>query len=241
MIGRLLNSQGIYNLLSGLTGTLTTGISSANLGLVHVTGVTTRRAGVVTGLLLIAVAFLPRIATLIILVPPAVAGAILLYTAAYMMVSGAELIMSRMLNTRRRATVGFSLVAGFAVFIVPELTTGLPRELEPMLGSGLIVGVVVAITLNLLFRIGISRRCQVLLTEPRPGPQATRFLEECGADWGARREVITRASVGIGEALETLHAAGGIDGPYSATPVWLPRSSVGARPDAPASCFTESL
>ncbi|WP_295608704.1 solute carrier family 23 protein, partial [uncultured Lamprocystis sp.] len=54
MIGRLLNGMGLCTIVSGLVGTLSTGISSANLGLAHMTGVAARRAGTMTGLLLIA-------------------------------------------------------------------------------------------------------------------------------------------------------------------------------------------
>lgn len=46
MIGRLLNGLGICNILNGLSGTLSGGFSSANLGLVHMSGVAARRVGV---------------------------------------------------------------------------------------------------------------------------------------------------------------------------------------------------
>jgi len=213
MIGRLLNGMGLCTIVSGLVGTLSAGISSANLGLAHMTGVAARRAGTMTGLLLIALACLPQIATFFILLPPAVVGAILIYTAGYVMVSGAQLIMSRMLNSRRQAVVGLGLAAGTAVFMVPGLTASVSPELEPILGSGLVVGTMVAIGLNLLFRIGVSRCGEVLLDQARPGPQATRFLEDCGADWGARPEVIARAGTAVGEALETLNQARSLTGP----------------------------
>jgi xanthine permease XanP len=205
--------MGLCNIVSGLTCTLTTGISSANLGLAHMTGVAARRAGMVAGLLLIAISCLPQITTFIILLPSAVVGAILIYTAGYMMVSGAELIMSRMLNSRRQAVVGLGLAAGSAVFMVPELPALLPLELKPIFGSGLVVGVIVASVLNLLFRIGVSRSGVVILDQPQPGPQASRFLDDRGADWGARPEVIARAGMTVGEALEALHAAGVLAGP----------------------------
>jgi xanthine/uracil permease len=215
MIGRLLNAQGIYNILSGLTGTLPISDSSANLGLAHVTGVTARKVGIASGLLLMAVAFLPKTVTFLILLPRAVVGAILIYTASYMIISGTELIMSRLLNSRRRATVGLGLTAGLAVFIVPGLTASIPHDLQPILGSGLVVGVVVAITLNLLFRIGVSIRANLLLDGKHPGTQAIRFLVDCGADWGARRDVIDRAGMAVGEALEALHEARVMEGPVN--------------------------
>ena len=212
MLGRLLSGIGICISLSGLAGTLTTGCSSANLGLAHATGVAARRVAVATGLLLIVAAFLPRLAMFIIKLPAAVVGAIMVYTATYMMVAGAELVVVRLLNGRRRATVGFGLAAGMAVMLVPELTAAVPLDLKPLLGSGLIVGVSMAMVLNLVFRIGVSKSGALQLGGTNPAEQAARFLENCGADWGARRDVITRAGLVAGEALEALTAAGLIKG-----------------------------
>jgi xanthine/uracil permease len=213
MIGRLLNGLGLCLLLNGLTGTVSSAVSSVNLGLAHITGVAARRAGVVAGFLLMILAFLPEITAAMILMPKPVIGAILIYTASYMMVSGAELILSRLLNARRRAIVGLSLVVGMAVFMVPELTVTLPMAIKPILGSGLMIGVCCAMLLNLLFLIGISREDELLLSRSNQAAEATRFLEERGAYWGARREVILRAGLAVGEALEALEQADLMTGP----------------------------
>ena len=213
MISRLLNGLSLCHLLSGLTGTPTVAVSSVNLGMVHATGVAARRAGVAAGLIMMALAFLPAITTFIILLPKPVIGALLLYTAAYMMVSGAELVLSRLLNARRRATVGLGLVAGAAVFMVPALTEAVPLALKPILGSGLVVGVCCAILLNLIFRIGIAKEVACRLDGPRPAEQARRLLEDGGADWGARREVILRAILVIDEALAILRQEEVMAGP----------------------------
>jgi len=220
MIGRLLNGVGIGICLSGLIGTLMAGSSSTNLGIAHATGVSARRVGVVAGIMLIVVAFLPQFATLIILLPAAVVGAIMIYTAAYMMVAGVELILSRLLNGRRRTTVGLNIAAGMAVMLVPELTLAAPPELKPILGSGLIVGVTLAIILNLIFRIGMSQSSKLILDEPNVARQAARFLEDCGATWGARRDVIASAGIAAGEALETLFEARLIKAPPLLTAVF---------------------
>jgi xanthine/uracil permease len=212
-IGRMLHAQGLSRMLSGLAGVLGTGVSAANMGLAHATGIASRRVGVAAGLLLIACAFLPQLTTFIVLLPSAVVGAILLYTAAYLMVMGSELILSRLLDARRRATVGLSLVAGTAVFMVPELTSSVPQALDPLLGSGLMVGIVCAISLNQLFRIGLGREGSIQLDEDSAALQATRFLEEQGAVWGARRDVITRAGSTVTEAMEALSEAGVLEGP----------------------------
>ncbi len=208
MIGRFLNCMGICISLCGLGGTLATGCSSANLGLAHATGVASRRVGITTGILLIVIAFFPQIAMFIVVLPAAVVGAIMIYAAAYMMVAGAELILSRLLNSRRRAAVGFGLAAGTAVMLVPELTASVPVGIKPLLGSGLIVGVVTSAALNLVFRIGISQGNTLTLDGTNPSEQAARFLENCGEAWGARRDVVTRAGLAVGQALETLQETG---------------------------------
>ena len=60
-----------------------------------------------------------------------------------------------------------------------------------------------ALTLNLLFRIGISKRALLVL---RTGPDATenvsRFTEDEGGKWGARSDVIYRVTAALTEFME---------------------------------------
>jgi xanthine/uracil permease len=213
MLSRLLSANSIGVILNGLTGTPAIGTSSANIGLAHATGIAARRVGTVTGILLIALAFLPQVASFIIQIPQPVVGAIIVYTAGYMMVSGMELILSRLLNSRRMFMVGVSITVGASIMLVPDLTLELPQDLKPVLGSGLMLGAITAIGLTVFFRIGISKRAEVELAGAHSGQAATNFLEDCGASWGARRDVVARAGVAIGEALEALYGNELVDGP----------------------------
>ena len=215
MISRLVGANSLGVILNGLTGTPAIGTSSANIGLAHATGVTARRVGTVTGILLVVLAFLPQVAAFIILIPQPVVGAIIVYTAGYMMVSGMELILSRLLNSRRMFMVGVSITAGASIMLVPELTLELPEHLKPVFGSGLMLGAITAIGLTVFFRIGISRHGEVELAGAHSGQTATNFLEDCGASWGARRDVVARAGVAIGEALEALYGAEVVNGPVT--------------------------
>ena len=213
MISRLVGGLSLGMLLNGLTGTPSIGTSSANIGLAHVTGVAARRVGTVAGLFLLGIAFLPQIAAFVIQIPQPVVGAIIVYTAGYMMVAGMELILSRLLNSRRLFMVGMSLTTGASILLIPELTAELPADLRPVLGSGLMLGALTAIGLTAFFRIGISRRGEIMLDGLHSLQDATDFLEERGADWGARRDVVSRAATTVGEAVETLYGGGLVDGP----------------------------
>ena len=215
MVGRLVSCHGIAVMLNGLTGTMPTGTSSANLGLIAVTGVAARRVGTVAGLLLMAFACLPQVAAFMILMPVPVVGAIIVYTAGFMLVVGMDLILSRMLNSRRIFMVGLSITVGAALLLMPELRAAVPPDLAPILGSPLLMGVGAAIALNLLFRIGISQTATITLSGRYQARDATRFLQDCGADWGARADVINRAGAAIGEALEALEGGHMVDGPIT--------------------------
>jgi xanthine permease XanP len=207
MIGRLISCHGIGVVLNGLTGTIPSGTSSASLGLTHASGVATRNVAVAAGMVLIVISLFPQISTFITLLPQPVLGAIVVYTAGYMFVSGAQLIMSRMINSRRKFMIGISMVIGSSIILMPELTANVPQDLKPILGSGLSMGVLTAIVLNLLFRIGVAQQSEITLDGNKAGHQMMEFLEECGDDWGAREDVISKASTAAGEALEELNRA----------------------------------
>lgn len=208
MIGRAVTCHGIGVLLAGLLGTFQLGTSSANLGLAHASGVAARRVGMMAGAILVVMAFLPQVSTFITQIPQPVVGAIVVYTAGYMMVAGMELVLSRMLNSRRTFMIGLGITVGSVVLLMPEITAGAPKGLQPIVGSALTLGTVTAMVLNMVFRIGIAQSGSIQLTGIESLTKLTDFLEEKGEDWGARRQVMMRAGMAVGEALEKLSGTG---------------------------------
>jgi xanthine/uracil permease len=65
-----------------------------------------RHVGFLAGSIMCVIAFVPAIPALIVFTPPPVIGAMLVYTAAFMIVAGMDLILSRLLNMKRTITVG---------------------------------------------------------------------------------------------------------------------------------------
>lgn len=208
MIARLVTCHGIGVLLAGLFGINSIGTSSANLGLAHASGVASRRVGQIAGLMLVVLAFLPQVSTFITQIPQPVVGAILVYTAGYMLVAGMELVLSRMLNSRRTFMIGLGITVGSVVLLMPEIISGAPENLKPILGSALTLGTVTAMTLNMIFRIGLAQSGTIELTGIESLAKLTDFLEEKGEGWGARRQVMMRAGMAVGEALEKLSGTG---------------------------------
>lgn len=215
MVGRTITAHGFGLMMNGVTGTPPLGTSSANLGLVAVTGVAARVVGTAAGIMLVVLAFLPQVSAFITTIPRPVIGALIVYTAGYLMVVGMELILSRLLNSRRQFMVGIGVTVGVSLMVVPELAAGIPGHLEPIFGSALIMGVVTAVVLNQIFRIGISQTATIELAGIGAAHDASEFLEDRGAAWGARRDVISRAGIAVGEVLEVLHNERMVEGPVN--------------------------
>ena len=195
--------SGAGDLVAGLFGGMPTGISSANVGLAHATGAVCRVVALVTGLMLLAVPFVPKIIIALSLVPQPVVGAIVVYAAVYMVVSGMSLILNRVLNDRRIFIIGFSVVLGLTSALLPGVYANAPELLRPLLESPLTVSTVVAILLTQLLRLGAAVRTSFELElgdtrnesvqEMEVNRTLRKSLESIAAEVGAARPFVDRA------------------------------------------------
>jgi xanthine permease XanP len=157
------------------------------------TGATSRSIAVPTGLLLIGFAFVPKLASIFSVIPAPVMGAVMVYISCFVMLGGMQLLTSRMLDARRTFVVGIALVFGLSVEMVPGLYQQLPEAVRPLFASALSLTTVLAVALNMLFRIGVERtREAVLSPETDNLDTISAIMEEQGAIWGMRKEVCSR-------------------------------------------------
>ncbi|WP_332117711.1 uracil-xanthine permease family protein [Azorhizobium caulinodans] len=201
---RAVTTSGIGNVLNGLVSGFQSGLSSSAVGLAFATGATARIIGFVAGALIFATAFFPKAIVALTLIPAPVVGGILIYTTAYLLVAGMELILSRRLSERRVFLVGLSILAALSVALLP-IKGQFPGWIQPLVSTPMSVGAFCAIVLNLIFRIGISQESGFtagLGTDPYPTMRD--FLERQGDLWGARRDVIAAAIPVGAQALELL-------------------------------------
>lgn len=205
-----MRATALGNFFAAWFGAQATAISSANIALSHISRTTSRIIGLFIGLVLAVLAFLPKFALALTLIPTPVIGAVGLYAAAYLIVSGIELITSRAMDSRVIFMVGLAFIAGIGVMMMPELANIAPTSLQFMLANGIIVAGVTAIILNLIFRIGTSQHVAQQLDHQSQIPlahQIVNFVETSGARWNARRDAIQRAASAALEAAEALQAS----------------------------------
>jgi NCS2 family nucleobase:cation symporter-2 len=196
-------ADGLASIVGGLLGGGGQSLYASSVGLSVATGTTSRIVAFFTGGLFIALAFLPKMAAIFSIMPKPVMGGALIFMVSFMVVSGIQIMTARMLDIRRTFVIGISLMFGISVDILPNLYKNLHPWLAPFFGSSLAATTILAIVLNLVFRIGIARRELLELT---PGADSSQkifdFMENRGAAWGARGDVIQKAEMALNEFFE---------------------------------------
>jgi NCS2 family nucleobase:cation symporter-2 len=134
-----------------------------------------------------------------------VIGATFIFTSCAIMKGGIETIASRMLDARRTLVVGLAILTGLAVEAFPNYFHSVPATIAPLVGSPLVLGTMVGFVLNAVFRIGTRRRA-VLEIDPRAieFDAIQTFVEGRGGAWGARRDVVARASYAAQQLVEVI-------------------------------------
>jgi xanthine permease XanP len=150
--------DGIASAVTGLLGTYGLTVSTANVGLVAATGVASRRIAFVVAAILAAGAFLPWFVAVLTIMPPPVMASALLFTAVFIMISGVQIISTRVLDARRTLVIGMGMMAFFVVSVFPSMFSDVPHWAQPLVSSPLVLGTLVALGLNLVFRLGIRRK-----------------------------------------------------------------------------------
>src|ERR1700733_13221821 len=116
---------------------------------------TSRILAMPIGVGVIALAFFPKVAALFTAMPVPAMGAMLIYSACFIVLGGFQLLTSRMLDSRRIFAVGIALIFGLSVEISPDLYRFVPAVLQPIFSSSAALATVLVTLLSLLFRIGI--------------------------------------------------------------------------------------
>jgi xanthine permease XanP len=204
-IGGGILADGLSAVTAGVVGTMGQSTSSSNIGLSIGTNATSRRIAYAAGGILIMLAFFPKLAAIFVIMPKPVMGAALIYAVSFMIVTGFKIIMSRMLDVRKTFVVGIPLIFGLSVDALPGLYENVHPWIQPIFSSSLSLATILAITLNVILRIGIAQRQRLVL---RPGVDTSdtifAFMEKQGAAWGARREVIYHAIAALTEFYESV-------------------------------------
>jgi hypothetical protein len=122
---------------------------------------------------------------------------------SFILISGVQIITSRLLDSRQTFTVGLALVLSLSRDVFSGFYQTVPDMLQAFVSSGFVMGVSAALLLNAIFRIGV--RVLMALTSGTDTHSAIHgFLEQQGARWGAQHGGMKRAIFGTTQAVESV-------------------------------------
>ena len=151
------NLLALTNLFAAAIGALPNMIGGSNSARIILTRVAARSVGVYGGLILIAVALLPKAIALAVAIPRPVLVAYMVFMLALLFVHGMSIVVRAGIDGSKAAIVGLSLWLGVGFqnhLIFPELLTG---TIETLLSNGMTIGSVCVIALTALTELTASR------------------------------------------------------------------------------------
>lgn len=198
-------ADGASTVLAGVMGAVGTNTSTPSVGLASATGVASRKVAFAAGAIFLLLGLTPKLAALLAVMPRAVMVAALLFAVSFIVINGLQVMTSRLLDARRTLIIGLSVVVGSAVEVFPIIASTAPKALAPLIGSSLAFSTLIALLLNLLFRIGVKKTVTLRMEHEDIEPQKIEnFFKASGATWGARPDVVNRATFGVIQLLDAI-------------------------------------
>ena len=101
--------------------------------------------------------------------------------------------------------IGLALISGVSIEAFPGIAVAAPASVAPIIGSSLVTATVIALVLNLVFRIGVRKTARLTLEHGEVDEQKIQeFFEAQTATWGARPDVAKRATFGVLQLIDVV-------------------------------------
>ncbi|MFU2089842.1 nucleobase:cation symporter-2 family protein [Avibacterium avium] len=142
--------DGLGSALAAIMSTTPFSSFSQNIGVISLTGVASRYVVAITGGLLVLAGLFPVFGALIVSIPLPVLGGAGLMMFAMIIAAGIQMLDSIERSKRNGLIIAISIGCGLAVTTRPELLEKLPHFFKEVLGSGITVGSLLALILNLI-------------------------------------------------------------------------------------------
>ncbi len=151
-IGNVLRADGVATTIGGIFNSFPYTAFSENVGLVRLTGVKSRWVVAAAGVIMIILGFLPKVAAVVASIPnPVLGGAALTLFATVAVVGIQTLGKVDFTDHRNLIIVTTSLALALWVTSYPDIAKAMPTGLNLIFGSGISIGAVCAILLNIVF------------------------------------------------------------------------------------------
>ncbi|HLR10849.1 MAG TPA: nucleobase:cation symporter-2 family protein [Sporosarcina sp.] len=147
-------AEGIAVLLGGIFNSLPYTTFSQNVGLLQMSGVRSRRVIFVTGMMLITLGFVPKIAAIAMIIPTSVLGGAMIAMFGMIVSQGIKMLSATFTASQENPMIiAISIGIGLGVTVAPDLFANFPKSLQMFTSNGIVAGSLTAIILNMLFNM----------------------------------------------------------------------------------------
>ncbi|KKK32901.1 xanthine permease [Salinicoccus sediminis] len=147
-------AEGLAILFGGLFNSFPYTTFSQNVGLVQLSGVRSNHIIYIAGGMLILLGLVPKIGALTLAIPTSVLGGAMLAMFGMVISYGIKMLSNVDFEKQENLMiVGISVGMGLGVTAVPELFAALPERISVLTDSGIVMGSLTAIILNIVFNI----------------------------------------------------------------------------------------
>lgn len=152
-ITRALRADGVATVVAGLLNSFPSTVYSQNIGLIRLTRVKSRWVVASSGVIMMLLGLMPKVGALIASMPASVLGGATIVLFSTIAVVGIQILFQADLSDQRNTLlVATSVGIGFLPTAFPQFAEQMPgRPLHALFESGLILGTLSAVLLNLFF------------------------------------------------------------------------------------------
>jgi OHCU decarboxylase len=163
-IARALRADGLATTLGGILNSFPYTCFAENVGLVRLTRIKSRWVVAAAGGIMIVLGVLPKIAAIVASIPSPVLGGAALAMFATVAVVGIQTLSRVDFHDHRNVViVGTSIGLAMLVTVQPDIAKAVPQWAQIILGSGITLGSITAILLNVVFHhVGRGRGAAVV-------------------------------------------------------------------------------
>ncbi|MDF2068427.1 MULTISPECIES: nucleobase:cation symporter-2 family protein [Bacillaceae] len=152
-------AEGIAVLLGGIFNSFPYTTFSQNVGLMQISGVKTKNVIYITGGMLIALGFIPKIAALTTIIPTSVLGGAMIAMFGMIVAQGIKMLSTIITESQENSMIiACAIGIGLGVTVVPDLFGALPTSIQILTSNGIVAGSMTAIILNILFNMLPSKK-----------------------------------------------------------------------------------
>ncbi|MBT2217779.1 purine permease [Virgibacillus dakarensis] len=152
-------AEGLAAIIGGIFNAFPYTTFSQNVGLLQMSGIRSRKVILLTGLMLVALGFLPKIAALATIIPASVLGGAMIAMFGMVVSQGIKMLSGIIADSQENSMIiACSVGMGLGVTVAPDLFVNLPSSIQILTSNGIVAGSITAIALNIMFNMLPARK-----------------------------------------------------------------------------------